>query len=211
MPARKQVDQPVYISLSEASRRLGVHATTLRRWADAGSVPVYVTPGGHRRFALSDIENLRERRPLQGEALVDTWASHALAQTRSELRRGDQHPAWLSTLDEQERVVWRHVSMRLMGVVLRFVSARPEEEASLLAEAQAIGDDYARHALRLHLPLTTSLEAALFFRDSLVDAAMELPEQASLHPAASGRLLRRISQILNVVQLAVVQGYETGA
>lgn len=179
-------------------------------------LPVYYTPGGHRRFALTDIQALRER-PLVPPTPMDTpnatslatrWARHALAQTRSELREGDQHPAWLSSLTDDERAIWRHVSMRLMGVVLRYINADPDTEPDLLQEARAVGSDYANHARRLGIPLTTALEAALFFRDALIEAAMDMPEQTSTTPATSARLLRRINQVLNVVQLAVAAGYE---
>jgi hypothetical protein len=57
--------------------------------------------------------------------------------------------------------------------------------------------------------LTDAIAAALFFRDSLVEAAMDLPEEAHVRPAESARLLRRISRVANEVQLAVVSGYET--
>ena len=40
----------IWLTLSEAAEQLGVHPTTLRRWADNGDIPVSVTPGGHRRF-----------------------------------------------------------------------------------------------------------------------------------------------------------------
>lgn len=207
----KKIEQSVYLSLSEASRLLGVHSTTLRRWADAGTIPVYITPGGHRRFALVDIEALSERKPLAGTALANSWAQRALNQARTELQRVDhtseQAPGWLAHLPDEERHTWRQVSMQLMGVVLRYVSAQDDDD-SLLEEARTIGTTYAQNALRANLQLSTALEAALFFRDSLVDAAMNMPEQASLRPESSARLLRRISQVLNVVQLAVVAGYE---
>jgi excisionase family DNA binding protein len=203
----KKIDQPVYLSLSEASRMLGVHSTTLRRWADAGTVPVYITPGGHRRFALVDIEALRAQKPLPNHALAHSWAQRALHQARTELQRVEQSPAWLAHLDEQERGTWRRVSMRLMGVVLRYVSAQ-DDDAMLLEEARSIGATYAEQAQHAQMPLSAALEAALFFRDSLVEAAMDLPEQTTMRPEASARLLRRISQVLNAVQLAVVAGYE---
>ena len=38
-----------------AARRLGVHAQTLRRWADEGLIP-YVRLGDERRFAVSDLD-----------------------------------------------------------------------------------------------------------------------------------------------------------
>jgi excisionase family DNA binding protein len=212
----KKIEQSVYLSLSEASRMLGVHSTTLRRWADAGMVPVYVTPGGHRRFALADIEALREHKPPPVHALANSWAQRALDQARTELQRVDispeQAPTWLTHLADEERDSWRRVSMQLMGVVLRYVSSQTDQDdEALLEEARAIGKSYALYGLHSNMPLSTALEAALFFRDSLVDAAMNMPEQANMRNEASARLLRRISQVLNVVQLSVVASYESHA
>jgi hypothetical protein len=59
------------------------------------------------------------------------------------------------------------------------------------------------------MPLTAALEAALFFRDSLVDSAMQLSEDVHPRPEESARLLRRISRVANEVHLAVASSYET--
>ncbi len=198
---------PEYLSLSAASRLLGVHSTTLRRWADSGSVPVYITPGGHRRFARSDIEALAARQPLSTQSLTNTWATKALVQTRSELAHASQSPAWLAALSPEDRTNWRRIGQQLMGVVLRYVNAHGDDEL-LLNEARMIGTDYAYNARKVGMPLTAALEAALFFRDSLIEAAMDLPAEANHRPEASARLLRRISRVVNVVQLAVASGYE---
>ncbi|WP_322817128.1 helix-turn-helix domain-containing protein [Chloroflexus sp.] len=197
-----------YLSLSAASKLLGVHASTLRRWADEGAVPVYITPGGHRRFARADILALASRRPLPSQSISSVLASKALAQTRNELAHSSSAPAWMHAMNEQERLAWRRVGQQLMGVVLRYVSAH-DEQSPLLDEARAIGHSYARLARAAGLPLTDAIAAALFFRDSLVEAAMDLPEEAHVRPAESARLLRRISRVANEVQLAVVSGYET--
>ena len=34
---------------------LSVYPTTLRRWADSGSIPYFRTPGRHRRFRTADL------------------------------------------------------------------------------------------------------------------------------------------------------------
>ncbi|WP_322822818.1 helix-turn-helix domain-containing protein [Chloroflexus sp.] len=197
-----------YLSLSAASKLLGVHASTLRRWADEGAVPVYITPGGHRRFARADILALASRRPLPSQSLSSVLASKALAQTRNELTHSSSAPTWMHAMSEQERMVWRRVGQQLMGVVLRYVSTH-DEQSPLLDEARVIGHSYARLARAAGLPLTDAIAAALFFRDSLVEAAMDLPEEAHVRPSESARLLRRISRVANEVQLAVVSGYET--
>ncbi|WP_298817976.1 MerR family transcriptional regulator [Chloroflexus sp.] len=201
-------ETPTYLSLSAASRLLGVHASTLRRWADEGAVPVYITPGGHRRFARADILALAARRPLPAQSLSNALASKALAQTRNELANPGVAPAWMQEMSEQERQTWRRVGQQLMGIVLRYVSAR-DEHSPLLDEARAVGRSYARLARMAGLPLSDAIAAALFFRDSLVEAAMDLPEEAHVRPSESARLLRRISRVANEVQLAVVAGYET--
>lgn len=46
------------LSVHEACALLGVSPATLRRWSDAGDVPAFTTPGGHRRFARQDILDL---------------------------------------------------------------------------------------------------------------------------------------------------------
>ncbi len=49
-----------WLDLSEAAVYLGVHFTTLRRWSDAGDVACIRTPGGRRRYALSDLQRFLE-------------------------------------------------------------------------------------------------------------------------------------------------------
>lgn len=45
-----------YVSIREASHILGVHSETLRRWERTGKIKCERTPGGKRRFLLSDIQ-----------------------------------------------------------------------------------------------------------------------------------------------------------
>jgi len=44
----------------KAAELLGVSARTVQLWADAGVVSSWKTPGGHRRFSLSDVRKLAE-------------------------------------------------------------------------------------------------------------------------------------------------------
>ena len=48
-----------WITLGQACKLLGVNESTLRRWADAGHVRSFRTPGGHRRFSEEERDNLR--------------------------------------------------------------------------------------------------------------------------------------------------------
>lgn len=42
---------------SQAARYLGVSLATIRRWADAGHLACYRTPGGQRRFSREQLDN----------------------------------------------------------------------------------------------------------------------------------------------------------
>ncbi len=46
------------IDITKASKLFGVSTKTLRRWDNEGKLKAYRTVGGHRRYKLTDIENL---------------------------------------------------------------------------------------------------------------------------------------------------------
>lgn len=47
------------VSVSEAARRLGVTVDTVRRWETSGHIKATRTPGGQRRFSLSEVERVK--------------------------------------------------------------------------------------------------------------------------------------------------------
>ncbi|MEM1094157.1 MAG: helix-turn-helix domain-containing protein [Bacteroidota bacterium] len=203
-----------WLTLKQAAVRLGVHQTTLRRWANKGDIPVMLTPGGHRRFAASDVESLaRAHRgePVRGHgtslAEKGTWAERALALTRREMAGRTSTPTWVSSFNEAERAHSRAMGQRLMGLTLQYVASEGDA-AAILNEAQAIGRVYGTQSRTHDLALTDALRAALFFRDSLVEAAMQPPSHTAAQPEDQQRLLRRINDVLNTVQLAIAEAYE---
>lgn len=46
---------PEVLTPGEVSRLFGVDPKTVLRWADAGKIPCFRTPGGHHRFRRDDI------------------------------------------------------------------------------------------------------------------------------------------------------------
>src|SRR5215207_10022011 len=44
-----------WIGMRRACEILGVNQSTLRAWTDSGRVPVFLTPGGHRRYREADL------------------------------------------------------------------------------------------------------------------------------------------------------------
>lgn len=190
---------------------LDVHPTTLRRWANQGEIRTMVTPGGHRRFAVSElIRFTRERSALRNvNGFAGLWATRAMAHTRREVVAHRQNE-WLSRFGDEAREDNRALGRQLMGLTLQFISsdASEQESEAILKEARRIGQLYAFNSLRHGLPLRAALEASMFFRDGLIETALQLPETANISSEANARLVRRINTLLNTVHLMIAETYE---
>ncbi|MFT5141681.1 MAG: excisionase family DNA binding protein [Rhodothermales bacterium] len=208
------------LSLSEAARRLGVHASTLRRWADGGSIRVTTTPGGHRRFSSAEVDRVAggsvANAPSQSNAEASPGAvegspagagleAQALSTTRTQIRHHDAR--WLD-LTEAEKEEKRMLGRRLVGLMMQYVAADEGEGDHFLAEAKAIGRIHARSAMHEGLELSETLKATLFFRDNIVESAVMLPESLRDQPEAKARLYRRINTYMNEIQLTIADVYQ---
>ncbi len=201
-------DTEQWVSLTKAANLLGVHSTTLRRWADKGEIPFMLTPGGHRRFSVNDIQqfaNQQRRRQMPG-TLSQVWAEKAMTQTRQTIVANQDKP-WLAKHDDQSREQHRIIGRRIMGLTLQYISD-VEGNETILEEAKTLGEEYGRLAISTQLPLTDALKAVIFFRDMLVETAFQLPDSVHVKPKSNLRLMKRINELLNIIHLAIASAYE---
>ena len=203
----KNIDSEQWLSLSAAAKRLNVHPTTLRRWADDGEIAVMLTPGGHRRFAVSDLERFAQNRHglRRSSGVEEAWADRALTVTRQEIV-AQQNARWMVSMDEAGRERGRLMGRQLMALTLQYISNGEDEQ--LLAEARRMGLEYGRHCQSLGMHLTDALQISIFFRDTMIETALQLPEHVRIQPEANVRLMRRINTLLNTVHLAIAEVYD---
>jgi excisionase family DNA binding protein len=198
-----------WLTLEQAAQRLGVHQTTLRRWVKQGAIGVFLTPGGHRRFHVADLERFEHdhhhgHRPAAREQV---WADQAIAHTRQFLPQAQ----WVHEYSETERAILRELGRRLIGLLLQF-AARPNDGSDLLAEARAIGQQHARYGIQDGRPLLDLLRIIGFFRSTMLEVAIiQMPDVTMGKPEASVHLLRRIEQLVDEVQTGIVELYQSGA
>jgi excisionase family DNA binding protein len=197
-----------WLTLGKAADRLNVHRTTLRRWADEGQIPFMLTPGGHRRFAASDVDHLSSRRrSTKWMGPVERmWADQAMEKVRKQLS-ASRDEDWVEQHDDDARTRGRGLGQQLMALALRYLTTE-EAGDDLTEEAHGLGFQYGRHALELEMPLSQALQVSMYFRDALVTAAIELPENVRIPQSSQTRLLGRINRMLNAVQLGVAKAYE---
>lgn len=211
MPDSKTMnrDSAEWLSLGKAATLLGVHSMTLRRWSDSGRFPSYRTAGGHRRFATSDVESyIAKQKQGAGDHHTENWASTALAETRQQVSHHKEH-RWLKQIEEEDlRGEYRQLGHQLMGLLLQYV-ATEDPNGSFITEARRIGQSYGIYGMRVGLSLTSILEATLFFRDILLESSLQVPINTYVESDSSLRILRRVNKIINAIQLAVTEFYET--
>ncbi len=63
--------QPEWLTLGQAAKYLGVAQSTMRKWSDVGRVSAFYTPGGHRRYRRSDLDQFLERSGRGGVASTE--------------------------------------------------------------------------------------------------------------------------------------------
>lgn len=197
-----------WLTLTEAARQLGIHPTTLRRWADNGDIPVYITPGGHRRFIEDDITTFMGNRSLvsQSGGTPKMLESYALSATRQRLSGGVQ-PNSMEAFTEDQRMEQRNIGKRLLALIMQHISV-PNDNEQLLVEARNIGRYYAQTCLQSGLTASDGLEIVFFFRDNLTEIALQMPELTQLDERDQLNLLRKINQVFNAVQLSLVEHFE---
>ncbi len=196
-----------WLSLKKAADMLGIHPTTLRRWADHGDVPVYVTPGGHRRFLESDIAAMIEsQRLVQGSGAEQVWANSALFATQQRLQNQSSRARWLEVFDDAQRAEQRALGNRLLDLIMHHI-ALPESDESLLSEATGIANRYAVICSEIGLTAAQGLEIIIFFRDGMTEVALQMPQVADFDDDMRLRLMRKINQVFNLIQLTFVKYY----
>lgn len=196
-----------WLSLKEASELLGIHFTTLRKWADGGEIRVFRTPGGHRRFSVSDLRRFLEDRvthesPPDAEAFVDA----AVGQVRAEIEKlRHEHMTWTQSFTETARDHTRQRGRQLFSLAIAYV-VKPAQRDRLLVEGQRLGFEYGEEAAAGGMPLVETGRAVQFFRSQLSKVVRE--ENSYGLDADDLRIQNAIDTFIDEVLYAVLSGYE---
>ena len=196
-----------WITLGQACQLLGVNESTLRRWADAGQVRSFRTPGGHRRFSEEDLRALMAGQGGPGPVPYASLSQLTLARIRRRLQRGRSQAArWYTGIPEAERDRLRPLGRRLVSLVSEYL-ARGSRRPRLLEEAREIGREYGRELAKDGLNLRDAVEAFTFFRKGLDDTAMDLAQRSHLSAEEAVEIWELLSGLADQVLLAIAEAY----
>ncbi len=116
MRARRSEGQPEWLTLGQAAKYLGVAQSTMRKWSDVGRVSAFYTPGGHRRYRRSDLDQFLDRSGRSGTST-------------------DQGPVVLIVDDDERLREYVRVNLEIEGYTVREAASADEGLASLEEES----------------------------------------------------------------------------
>lgn len=215
-PATRQ--SSTWIGLGEASRLLGIAPGTLRRWADDGRIPVFTTPGGHRRFARTTLSALlpaaRTRRP----SLARLGASpERMARAYHARARAGGPPAdgtavagrpWIAALADDVRDAFRARGRELVALLLEHLDAPDADHATeTLRAASELAAAYGREAATLGASLSEAVEGFLWFRSAFVDELGALARRRGLDTREATALLAEAEAATDRLLVSMMTGH----
>jgi hypothetical protein len=130
-----------------------------------GRLRVYRTPGGHRRFSLTDLESMvaGDNRARGAEEIERI----AVAKIRRQLQRArQQEHGWYSSLSDANRDLLRDLGRRLVEMAGEYLDKRTRR-SGLLEEALEVGEQYGRILIDAGLPLPNAINAYIGFRKTM--------------------------------------------
>lgn len=201
----------VWMDLSEAAEYLGVHFTTLRRWADAGEISYMRTPGKRRRFSLKALEDFIEKRQ-QGHEVEENWdeplKARAINLARASVQNIRGSEKWLDQIDQEQRMHMKSTGHRLMALLLQY-NSRSEGGEAFLEEGKRIMGEYSQVCAVKGLSMLETVRIFLFFRLSILDAVHETSYLHSGSDQDSLRLFHRTTKFLDDLILELIGSYPT--
>ncbi len=201
-----------WLTLSKASRLLGIHPTTLRTWVDAGMVHAFLTPGGHRRFRESELRAfLESRRADLSSRGPEPVPEQAIAQVRDQLRHMEmaRHP-WYRRLSDDEKNRHRTTGAQLLGLLLQYVS-RQDNPEQFLTQARQVAQAYGRNFADANSSVSELAQAFLFFRRMIVNAAYSPTANRAQNDEEGMRLLGRIDEFMDELLIATLDAFDRSA
>lgn len=202
--------QPAWLSIHEASALIGVSDATLRRWAEAGDVEAFVTPGGHRRFTRHALLQLlpSPTRTTRTLSQLGGTPDRVARYYRRELAATAAGPGWVGALDEAERETFRVPGRQILAGVVGFLDAQTEAAGGEHLEAARAGAaDYGRLARERGLDVIATTDAFLRFRSPFLDELATIARRRRLGASEAIGLIIAAASVFDRLLLALLEGH----
>src|SRR4051794_38728452 len=206
-----------WLTLADASGVLGVSGATLRRWADDGRVPVFTTPGGHRRFSRRSLQHLLPSDRRDRPTLARLGASPERLARGYRPRRGapaavaDPAP-WLERLSDEDRIAFREPGRQLIGLLVEHLDAPDPAVAGVkLQEACQLAAGHGRQVAALGASMTEAVQTFIQFRTPFVQQLAATARRRGLDTREATALLIAAEAAMDQLLVATMTGHSLAA
>lgn len=197
-----------WLSLGRASQILGVNEATLRRWADEGKVKVFVTPGGHRRFAAGELRRLLEREgKAKGGVPLLSWVRSRFQRQQLSRREALRARPWYGAFDEGARLRAMERGWQAVATIEACLTGAKSWEGAA-AELRSQGEEVGREAARLGLSSTDAVEAFLFYRRQFLEAIRQAGRSHLTREGQLAEAMQKSSNLLDEMLLTMEITYQ---
>jgi excisionase family DNA binding protein len=201
-----------WVDITEAAEILGVHITTLRRWADNGKIACVRTPGGRRRFSRESLEQflvgMQKPAPAAPPTVAARTGDSDVRLQISQHAMRQEH--WMGRLDEIQRMRFKHTGQLMLGLMMQY-NSRLEGGEVFLHEAERISHDYGHTCYLAGMSIKDTVRAFLFFRHSIIDMIFDTNTLNSPYDESGKRLYNRTNTFFDTLLLAVLEGFSQAA
>jgi excisionase family DNA binding protein len=199
-----------WLDLSDAAQLLGIHFTTLRRWADQGKITHIRTPGGRRRFSVYELHRFLvelQRGENHQSYIEGRLVSYTLDQARETIRHlGERSEGWMAHIRSEQRTYLRSQGQRMLNLLLQYAT-HEEDEHIFLEEARSIGQTYGELCRQIGMNTSQIIEAFMVFQGSILESIMVITRSSFSKVEEGQRVFHRSSKFLGDVMLSILEGY----
>ena len=197
-----------WLGLGEASRALGVNESTLRRWADSGLVRTFRTPGGHRRFAVADLNRIVAAAEKKGAPHFDGEAVEHIRQLLD--RDADVTLAWMHRMASPARATLGELGRETVTLAEHYL-APDAARTDLEAQAATIGQRYGSVLHEAGVALPNAVAAFAYFRHGMDEVVRSYAQTHGMSADAAGDVWERLSLLEDRILVSLSGTYTDGA
>lgn len=201
-------EHSVLLTISQASRMLGVSEVTLRQWTDEGQIEAFVTPGGHRRYNEADLRRfMGSKTRVHGikdlVARIETTPEQEQQIARTQFAGTD----WYRNLDSTSKKRFAELGRKIHELVITYIS-KPTKREETLQMAHKIGTEFGDYLIQMGVSLTDATEAFMMHRTPLITAATDLMKKRKALNERAVEAIPLVTQITDEVLLSLVATYQ---
>ena len=203
----KTDDKSNWISIGEASRIIGVTEVTLRQWSDNGFIKVFITPGGHRRYNIEEVQAFvkSHENKIGSQEIAAIIGKDNTSHKEIGLNIIKTFPNYKNFSPDIIKELGI-LGKQTLGMVTDYVKA-PDEYERLLTVADEIGIGYGKILMQAEVSMPNAVLSFVAHRTPIISTIMEILDHRNVALEDVTDAVPHIDNLLNQSLTSMVKYY----